>query len=157
MNRLRDAAWRAAIVNGLLIVLVPATWLAYADYTSDAVRPVRPTLLSSASYAWPVVAGGLPVALLVGWRSLVHARGYLAKTRSGWGGVVESAAVAAAYALFTMVRMTAATWTRQSAPLVAAYIAVYVAGTAIVGVMVGLVLAATAHVALRLGRRAAVT
>ena len=125
-------------------MLAPTIAAARTIYTSTAVRPSPPTVLSSMIEALPVALGLAPVALLVGWRTYNHARRYRRNHFTAWRGPAESAAFAGAIALLVMARATAATWAREPAHLVIAYIAFYVGATALVGLCVGLVLAATA-------------
>jgi hypothetical protein len=150
-----EPEWQAAALNGVLTVIVPAAFAAYLDYTSDAVRPIQPTPLSSAARALPVLLGLVPVALLIVWRTYVHAREYRLTRSALWRGPAESAGIAGGIALIVMVSGTMATWSRQPAVLVVSYIAVYVAGTAFVGLVLGVVLAATALSVLHLRRESA--
>ncbi len=143
-RRLHEPAIQAALVNGALFLLVPAAWVAYIDYASDVVRPHPATLSSSIVRALPTFLVCVPVATFVAWRSYVHAVAYLSGGATLWRGTLESAAVAAALALAVMFRMTLATWSREPAPMVVAYIAFYVIATAIIGLLLGLALSATA-------------
>lgn len=61
------------MVNAALFVLVPFAFLTYADYTSDVVRPVARTLLSSAAYALRTLFVLFPISVFVGWRTYIHA------------------------------------------------------------------------------------
>jgi hypothetical protein len=160
-NRQRPTAqgvtpWRrrpesmAAAVNGALIVLVPTVVAASAIYTSTAVRPSPPTLISSVVAALPVTLGCSPVSLLVAWRTYVHAGAYRLNRLTAWHGPAESAAIGGAIALMLMVPATAATWAREPVHLVIAYIAFYVGSAALAGLALGIVLAATAVLVLRL-------
>jgi len=145
----RDPAVQAAALNGALILVVPAVCLAYGDYTWDAVRPSPPSLLSSALRALPVVAPLTPVSLLVIWRSYVHARSYRLRPLSAWRGPCEAAGIAGGLALLVMLVATAGTWRREPPFLVVKYIGVYVVATALVGLMLGIALAITAMLFLR--------
>lgn len=100
--------------------------------------------------ALPVAFGLAPVALLVAWRTYKHARAYRRSHFTVWRGPAESAAIAGALAFLVMAPATAATWAREPAHLVIAYISFYVGAAALVGLCVGLVLAATALMVLRL-------
>lgn len=144
---------RAATVNAALVLLAPVAFLAYADYTMDAVRPYTPTLLTSFARAVPGLLGAAPIAALVAWRTYAHARAYRQNPRTVWRGPVESAAVGAAIALVILVRATAGTWAREPAHLVAAYIGFYVGATALAGLLLGLVLAASALAVVHLPSR----
>jgi hypothetical protein len=147
-TRWRNPEVQAAVLNGALVLAVPAVWAAYADYTWDAVRPFQPTVFSSAVRALPVVLALTPVSLLVVWRSYVHARAYRIRPLSIWRGPCEAAAIAGGSALLVMVSATAGTWSREPFLLVIDYIAFYVIATALVGLMLGVVLAATAMLVL---------
>lgn len=142
--------WQAAALNGVLVLLVPTVWSAYLDYTWEGGRPKPSTLVSSAIGSLPVLLGFVPVALLVLWRTYVHARAYRL-TRSGlWRGPAESAGIAGGIALTVMILQTTATWSREPFLLVLAYIAFYVGATALVGLVLGVLLAATALFVLHL-------
>ena len=145
-------ALMAAVVNGSLIVFVPAIVAAFAIYRSTAVRPVPPTALSSIVAVLPVALGLSPIALLVAWRTYVHARAYRLSHRTAWRGPVESASIAGGLAALVMLRPTAETWARQPFYLVAAYIGFYVGATAVAGFTLGLALAVMALFVLRLQR-----
>ena len=140
----------AAVLNGSLIVCVPIFMSGVAMYTSTAVRPIPQTLPSYILEALPVMLALAPVALLVGWRTYIHARAYRRNRLTLWRGPAESAAIAGAIALLVMARLTTATFARKPLHLVLAYISFYVGATALVGLAVGLVLTASALVALHL-------
>jgi hypothetical protein len=127
--------------------------MTYADYTWDAVRPYEPTLVSSTLRALPVLFGAAPIAVVVGWRTYVHARSYRQRPRTVWHGPAESAAIGGGIALLILVRATAATWAREPSHLVLAYIAFYVGATALAGLLLGVVLATSALVVLHVPRR----
>lgn len=149
----REPAFMAAVLNGSLILFVPIMVSALAMYTSSAVRPSPPTLLSSIIEALPMVLALAPVALVVGWRTYIHARAYRRNRLTLWRGPAESAAIAGAIALMVMARATTATWAREPLHLVIAYISFYVGATALVGLAMGLVLTAMALLALHLQAR----
>ncbi len=151
-RRWRQPEHQAAALNGALILIVPAVWLAYGDYTWEGGRPTPPTVLSSAVRALPVLLWLAPVSLLVAWRTYVHACAYRLKPITVLRGPVESAAISGGIALMLMVRATALSWSRQPFYLVIAYIAFYVGATALAGLVWGLLLAATALLVLRLRR-----
>ena len=153
MHRDTDAtaALRAAIVNAVLFTLVPVAVLTVSDYTADVFRPAPRTVLASAAYALRTLAFLFPVSLFVGWRTFVNARGYCTGTISVWRGPVESAATAGAIALLVVLMSTGdGFWARPLSVVLPAipgyilYTGVYVVGTAIVGLLIGLLLAATA-------------
>jgi hypothetical protein len=142
----------AAVVNGSLIVFVPAIMAAFAIYRSTDVRPIPPTALSSIVEVLPVALGLSPIALLVAWRTYVHARAYRLSHRTAWRGPVESASIAGGLAALMMLRATAETWATQPFYRVAAYIGIYVGATAVAGFILGLALAAMALLVLRIQR-----
>ena len=84
-----EPEFQAAVLNGALILVAPAAWAAYVDYTWDAVRPFQPTLFSSAVSALPVLLGLASVSLLVVWRSYVHASAYRVKPIALWRGGIQ--------------------------------------------------------------------
>lgn len=147
----REPEFQAAVLNGALILLVPTALAAYRDYTWEVARPFQPTLFSSVVRTLPILLGLAPVTLLVMWRSYVHAHAYRVEPLTVWRGPVESAGIAGGLALLVMFSGTAGTWSREPFLLVVAYIAVYVGATALAGLVLGLVLAATALLALHIG------
>lgn len=157
-SRETEANWRkpevqAAVLNGALILIAPAVFAAYLDYTWDAVRPVQPTVFSSAVRALPALLAFAPVSLLVAWRSYVHARAYRMNPLTVWHGPCEAAGIAGGLALLVMLSGTAGTWSREPSLLIIAYIAFYVVATALVGLILGVVLAASAMLVLHLRGR----
>ena len=139
------------------MLLVPAFWAGYLNYTSTAVRPVPATVLSSAVSALPVLFVFAPVSMLVFWRTYVHARAFRLVPSTVWRGPIESAALGGGIALLIMLPATAGTWAREPFHMVIEYIAIYVVGTALVGLMLGLLLAGTALLAIVFTRRDGVT
>ena len=151
---MRLVSWRnpevqAAVLNGALVLLGPAVWAAYTDYMWDAVRPSEPTPFSAAIRALPVMLALSPFSMLVIWRSYVHARAYRIRPSSVWRGPCEAAAIAGGLALLVMLAATAWTWSSEPSVLIFEYISFYVIATALVGLMIGVVLAATAMLVLR--------
>jgi hypothetical protein len=94
-----------------------------------------------------------PFSMLVIWRSYVHARAYRIRPSSVWRGPCEAAAIAGGLALLVMLAATARTWSREPSGLIFEYISFYVIATALVGLMTGVVLAATAMLVLRVRDR----
>ena len=146
----RQAEWHAALLNAGIVLFVPAVLAAYGDYTWTAVRPSPPTVLSSTVRALPVLLVFVPVSLWVAWRTHVHAQAYRRKPSTVWRGPLESAATGAVLALAVMIPATLPTFARQPFYLVLAYIAFYAVATALVGLILGLVLAASALIAMHL-------
>ena len=140
----RHAEFQAATVNAALVVFVPAVAAAYGDYTWDAVRPSPPTVFSSSLRALPFAVFCIPVALWVAWRTHFHAQAYRRRPSTLWRGPLESAATGGVLALAVLFPATLPTWSREPYYLVLAYIAFYVVATALVGLALGLVLAASA-------------
>ena len=149
----RQPEFKAAVLNGQLFLLLPFSWAVYLNYTSTAVRPVPATVLSSAVGALPVLFVFAPVSLLVFWRTYVHARAFRLEPATVWRGPVESMALGGGIALLIMLRATAGTWAREPFDMVVQYIAIYVVGTALVGLVLGLLLAGTALLAIVFTRR----
>jgi hypothetical protein len=97
----------------------------------------------------------IPVTPLVAWRTYVHALTYRIRPITAWRGPLEAAAIAGAMALVLMLFLTAATWGRRPTGLVVLYIGFYVVATAIVGLLLGLVLAGVALLVLAISPREA--
>jgi hypothetical protein len=157
-SRDTETSWRnpevqAAVLNGALVLFGPAMWAAYTDYMWDAVRPFESTVFSSAIRALPVMLALSPFSMLVIWRSYVNARAYRIRPSSVWRGPCEAAAIAGGLALLVMLAATARTWSREPSVLIIEYISFYVIATALVGLMVGIVLAVTAILILRVRSR----
>ena len=137
-------------MNAVLVVIVPVVWLWYVDYTSEVVRPHPTSAWLSAIQTLPVLLACGAIAPLIAWRTYVHARAYRVRKIAAVRGPLEVSAIAGAMALVLMLGATASNWGRQPAPIMAAYIAAYVIGTALVGLLIALVFAATALVVLHL-------
>ena len=142
--RRREPEFQAAVVNGVLILLLVPVAAFYSYSTSDAVSPVGVAFRS----ALAITALGLllvaPVAFVAALRTYVHARSYRINPATVWRGPGESAAIFGGIALLLMVRATAANWSLFPFYQVIGYIAFYVAATAIVGFVFGLALAGVA-------------
>ncbi len=152
-RRWRESAVQAALVSGAVVLIAPLAFLIYVDYTSNAVRPYPPAIWRSALNALPVLVVTIPVTLLVEWRTYVHALAYRIRPIASWRGPLEAGAIAGGMALLLMLLMTVGTWARQPAGLVAAYIGFYVVATAVVGLLLGLLLAGVALLVLRISPR----
>ena len=149
-RRWRESAVQAAFANGAVVLLAPLAFLVYTDYTSDVVRPYPQTIFRAVLHALVSLIVTIPVTCLVAWRTYVHARACRVRPIAAWRGPLEAALIAGAIALLLMLRMTAFTWGRRPAGLVAAYIGFYVVGTALVGLLLGLLLAGMALLVLRI-------
>src|SRR4051812_4962576 len=143
-RRWHEPAIQAALVNAALVVLVPTAFLAYQDYISEVVRPSSATLAASVVRALPALVMLVPIATLVAFRTYVWTVAYQARRTTWWRGPVESGAIAGALALLLMLLLTIQAWFHRPPYLVAAYIAFYVVGTALIGLALGLVLAGSA-------------
>jgi hypothetical protein len=144
----RQAEFQAALFNAALVLFGPAAFAAYLDYTWDGgVRPSPPTVLSSTLRALPVAVFCVPVSLWVCWRTSVHARAYRRKPSTVWRGPLESAATGGAIAFALLLPATLPTFAREPFYLVLGYITFYVVATALVGLGLGIFLAASALVA----------
>lgn len=115
-----SAAWLAAVVNGSLILVVPAILTAAAIFRSEALLPAPPTLQPSVAGASRVMLGLSPIAAIVVWRTYVRAHAYRLSHRGMWRGPVESALMAGGIATLIMLRATSSTWGSQPSYLVAA-------------------------------------
>jgi hypothetical protein len=149
-RRWRESAVQAAFANGAVMLIAPLALVTYADYTSTAVRPYSQTIVRAVLHALPVLLVTIPVTFLVAWRTYVHARAYRLRPIAAWRGPFEATAIAGGIALLVMLRVTAATWGRRPTGLVVAYIGIYVLGTAVVGLLLGLLFAGVALLVLRI-------
>jgi hypothetical protein len=151
-----------AVVNGLLVVLIPLALLVVGSYldlfvsdtdTSVTVRPPGaprlPDVTALAPYAVYLV-WLLALATLAGWRSWVHAKHWREDKSGGWGGVLEAGLTGFAIAL---VVLGPGVVTRpMAAP---PYVIVYGGAALIVGLLVGLALRTVGVLVLRLHRSGA--
>lgn len=137
----------AAVVNALLVLLVPAVIMAVASGT-DASVTVRPSewsrvlLVIEDLIAFATIVG--PFAMFAGWRTWVHARRRLGGCDPAWQGSAEAGACGVGIAIVfllpgLMMRPADAT----------PYIVVYCGGALLVGLGCGLVLRMTALWVLR--------
>ena len=138
----------AALVNGALILALPALWVTYAFLTSSVVTPSRLREAIAAAF----ITGGLmlalvPVALVVIWRTWAHGKRYMAQRGSGWLGILEGGALGGGIALLVLIPATVMQ-PAQAPP----YLIVYGGGAAIVGMVIAFVLRLTALLVLRLYR-----
>jgi hypothetical protein len=153
MNRRLEAV--AAIVNGLIVLLLPllfilaASVFSFDSNTSVTVRPpgVWP-ILGVISAAFEMSAIMLPFAMLAGWRTWIHASRD-DRQSSGWRGVLEAGACGVIVAL-AVLAPGIVTRPLEAPP----YVIAYGGAALIVGVVVGLILRATALLVLKLERPA---
>jgi hypothetical protein len=151
-SRLRRPENVAAIVNALIVLLVPFG-LGIVDkfdfIPSNAVRPRKPSgAVSLFVSVIPIalwVMQLIPLALLVGWRTRVHAQRYRNGLEMGWSAVAESGALGFVLAL---VVLTPGIVTRptEAGP----YVFVYGGGALILGLAIGTFLRMTAIIVLKL-------
>lgn len=145
--RPRPEDW-AGLVNGGLILCVPiafyVVWLLSPPsgntavgrdpLVSDLDRVVRPLFVLAYSMMF-----FLPVALIVGWRTWVHAKEVRAGRAHGWQGIFEAGATGLGFALLVLLRPTIMNPT-QAPPYLIAYGGIGAA----VGLALGAILAMTA-------------
>jgi len=146
----------AALVNALLVVLVPFV-VGIADsmglfMPDNTVRPSIPSGYARMADQFLHIATAVipfaPFALIVGWRTWVHAKRYLEGQGTGWQGVAEGGAVGFVFALI-ILRGGIVTRPAEAPPYVVAY-----GGLAlIVGLAIGVVLRLTGILVLKLQRR----
>ena len=144
MKRRPDLA--VAVVNALLVLLVPLLLLAVGPYLFDGDSNTSVTVRApGASVLRPFLNLGweasvlLPFAILAGWRTRVHARQWLEGRGAGWRGVSESVATAVAIVLFVLAPGIV-TRPAEAPP----YVLFYGGAASILGLLVGLILRTTA-------------
>jgi hypothetical protein len=144
----------AALVNGLLVVLVPLAFLVLGSYVFDrdsqysvTVRATDPAPLTAAIDGMLVLGqiglALLPFAAVAAWRTWVHARRW--PKERGWQGVADAGLCGLGFALLYLAPGIL-THPRE-AP---AYFVVYGGGAMILGLLVGLLLRTAAVVVLTL-------
>jgi len=152
------AAIVAALVNGFVFALIPLVIMLVAGVlpqessTSTIVRPegappVSVVTLSAWIEMWRT---WLPLSLIAGWRTFVHARRRLAGDDRSWRGIFEAGLCGFLYVLWMLSRGIMRQ-PMQAPPFVIVY-----GGLGItLGLIVGLVLHTTALLTLSVSRRAA--
>jgi hypothetical protein len=146
----------AAVINAALTLVLPAVLLLTLfvvhrvsvtdSNTSVTVHPERSffSLTSEFLSAWRALTGPfVPLALIAGWRTRVHARRYRDGRGTGWQGVVEAGLLAFMVALLVLSRGIA---TRPIDAL--PYVIMYGGAAALLGLVFGLVLRTTARAVL---------
>lgn len=148
-----------ALVNACIFALMPLVIMlltvALAQEnggTSVTVRPEGASPLPLAAIStwtemWRVL---LPLSLIAGWRTFVHARRRLMGDDRSWRGVLEAGACGFLYVLW-ILRHGIVTQPTQAPPYVVAYGGLGL----VIGLITGLVLRTTALLTLRLSRRVA--
>ena len=142
----------AAIVNGLLVLLLPPLLSVIARYVFEGHSNTSVTVRASDASAMMDALRGfmgvevflLPFAIFAGWRTAVHARRWLECRSSGWQGVGESGATAACLALLVLTPGIVRRPT-EAPP----YVLFYGGAALAAGLIVGLVLRTTALLVLR--------
>ncbi len=148
----------AALANGFVFALMPlammlvAGALGQASDTSTIVRPqgappVAVVTVSTWVEMWRTL---LPLSLIAGWRTFVHARRRLKDDDHSWRGVLEARLCGFLYVLVILARGIV-TQTMQAPP----FVIVYGGLGLVLGLIVGLVLYSTALLTLSVSKRAA--
>jgi hypothetical protein len=141
----------AALVNGLLVLLVPvgiiiASWIGF-----NASGAVRARVSSPIVYVAPnlfqvgaAMTRFVPLAMLAGWRTWVHAKRVREHQGSGWQGVAEAGALGF---LLAIVVLAHGILTRPADAL--PYVVFYGGAALLIGVALGCVLRATGLLVLK--------
>jgi hypothetical protein len=133
-------AFRAALVNGLLVFVLPLTLLLVA-YVNAFHRPWPPEVIVEGVKFGLVFA---TLAAIAAWRTWVHATRYLARRSRGWQGVAEATACGLMVAVPNLAPAVLAL--DPAAPRVVIF---YGGLAAVVGCLVGVLLRATALAVLK--------
>jgi hypothetical protein len=140
----------AAGVNGCIVMALPLLAYVVAALQTDSgsvtarVSPLAEIIFREAAGLLFLLMPFAVLALLVGARTKVHARACLEGRGKGWRGVGEAAATGALIAVVLLLPATA----RQPFSALP-YVAVYGGGSAVLGLLLGLVLRASALITLR--------
>ena len=101
----------AAIVNALLVLLVPVGWSVAAWLTIDSsgrararVSPNLEHTVATLGLMAAVIAPFVPLAMISGWRTWVHAQRYCAQQGRGWQGVAEAGVLGFIVAIVVLAR-----------------------------------------------------
>lgn len=148
----------AAVVNGLLVVLLPLVVLAVGpgvnldsyDASVTARDPGPPRIVRMIPILIRVALVLFPFALLAGWRTWVHARRWCDGKDRGWRAVAEAGACGLILALLYLAPGIV-TRPTDAPP----YVIAYGGAALLLGVLVGLFLRTTAILVLKLRRSAA--
>jgi hypothetical protein len=128
-------AFRAALINGVLVFVVPLTLLVFA-YVNAFRRSWPPEVIVEALTYGLVFAA---LAAIAAWRTWVHAMRYLARRSRGWQGVAEATACGLIVAVPNLAPAFLAL--DPAAPRI---MISYGGPAAVVGCLVGVLLRATA-------------
>jgi len=148
----------AAVVNGLLVLLLPLAVLVAGnsinlddfDTSVTADVPGAPRVWT---VIWILIRTSLvlfPFALLAGWRTWVYARRWCDQREAGWRAVAEAGACGLILALVYLARGIV-TRPAEAPP----YVIVYGGAALLVGVVVGVILRMTAILVLKVRKSAA--
>ena len=148
----------AAVVNGLLVLLLPLAFLVLGSivFDSDSDTSVTVRAPGSSGIARAVVILVqiglvlLPFAALAGWRTWVYAKGWREQRVRGWQAVAEAGACGLVVALGYLAPGIV-TRPTEAPP----YVIVYGGAALILGLMVGLFLRMTAILVLKFHKSAA--
>lgn len=143
----------AAVVNGLLVVLLPLALLVagssinfdQSDASVTANVPGSPRLLTMVPTLTRMTFVLLPFALLAGWRTWVYARRWSNGQDRGWRAVGEAGACGFSLALLYLAPGIV-TRPADAPP----YVIVYGGAALLLGVLAGLLLRTTAILVLEL-------
>ena len=148
----------AAVVNGLLVMLLPlAVLVAGSDINLDnfdgsvtADVPGTPRMWATTRILVPTSLVLFPFALLAGWRTWVYAKRWCNQQDRGWRAVAEAGACGLIPALLYLA--PGIVMRPAEAP---PYVMAYGGGALLVGVVVGLFLRTTAILVLKFRQPAA--
>ena len=148
----------AAVVNGLLVMLLPLAALAAGsninldrfDGSVAADVPGSPRLWAILRILIPASFLVFPFALLAGWRTWVYARRWCDQREAGWRAVAEAGACGLILALAYLARGIV-TRPAEAPP----YVIVYGGAALLLGVVVGVILRMTAILVLKARKSAA--
>jgi len=143
----------AAVVNGVLVVLLPLALLVagnsinfdQSDASVTANVPGSPRLLAMVPSLTRMTFVLLPFALLAGWRTWVYARRWCDRQDRGWWAVWEAGACGFILALLYLAPGIV-TRPAEAPP----YVIVYGGAALVLGVLAGLLLRTTAILVLEL-------
>jgi hypothetical protein len=147
----------AAVVNGLLVMLLPlAVLVAGSSITLDNFDASVTASAPGPPRIWPMIpilirtcAVLLPFALLAGWRTWVYARRWCDRQDRGWRAVAEAGACGLILALLYLAPGIV-TRPAEAPP----YVIAYGGAALLLGVVVGLFLRTTAILVLKLRKSA---
>ena len=148
----------AAVVNGLLVMLLPLAVLVAGsninldnfDGSVTADVPGAPRMWATIRILIPTSLVLFPFALLAGWRTWVYAKRWCDQQDRGWRAVAEAGACGLIPALLYLAPGIVM-WPAEASP----YVIAYGGGALLLGVVVGLFLRTTAILVLKFRTSAA--